>query len=353
MFKAIVLGLGMAAAMAMGCGGSSGQGQTSTSNGGAGAGPDGGSCSSCGRDWAQFPPIVEVDGAPELWVLSDVHADYADYVTLLSGAGIVAGAPVVPQHVQWSAGHAVLVVVGDLIDKGPDAPDVVRLTAALATAAAAAGGRVVVTMGNHEAEFLADPENSKATGSHGIDPELTAIGLTPAETAAGGDDIGLFLRDLPFAARVDDWFFVHAGDTGGQTIAQMSSALQGGVGSAGFGAPVLSATTSMLEARLSGSGPQWWDTTSDPEGLLGQWTTALGVQHLVMGHQPGAVGFADGTTRAADQMYAAYGGLLFLIDTGLSVDVDDTGGAMLHVVSPGSAGESWSEVLPDGTVKAL
>jgi hypothetical protein len=336
------IGLGMAIATTLGCGG-----------GGTGATPDGGACPVCARDWSQSPPIVEVDGAPELWVVSDVHGDYKAYTKLLSGAGVISGPPAAPQQVAWQAGHAVMVVVGDLIDKGPDAPDVVRLTAALAASAAAQGGRVIVTMGNHEAEFLANPEDGPATKSDGLDPELVTVGLTPEETAAGADDIGRFVLGLPFAARVGDWFFVHAGDTGGQTVEQMSSALRSGVEAMGFGAPVLSADASMLEARLSKSGPQWWDATGDPAGLLGQWTAALGTRHLVMGHQPGAVGFADGTVRASDRMVAAYGGLLFLVDTGLSVGADDTGGAMLHVVSPGGPGEAWSEVFPDGTTKAL
>jgi hypothetical protein len=255
--------------------------------------------------------------------------------------------------VKWSAGPVTFVVVGDLIDKGPDAPDVVRVVIALQAAAAAAGGRVVVTMGNHEAEFLANPENSKATGSDGLDPELATIGLTPDATAAGGDDIGTFIRNLPFAARVDDWFFVHAGDTEGATVADLESTLTSGVDATGFGAPVLSATSSLLEARLSGSPPQWWDATGDATTLLTTWTKALGVSHLVMGHQPGAVGISNGPDRAKDQMAAEYGGLLFLIDTGLSVDVDDTGGALLHVTNVGAATEAWEEILPDGSVKAL
>jgi hypothetical protein len=72
-----------------------------------------------------------------------------------------------------------------------------------------------------------------------------------------------------------------------------------------------------------------------------------------MGHQPVAVGFADGTTRAPDAMFQHYGGAIFLVDTGMSVDVDATGGALLHVKSPGAPGESWEEVLPNGSSKAF
>jgi hypothetical protein len=310
-------------------------------------------CTTCARDWNQFPPVVSVDGAPELWVVSDVHGDYMAFTQLLAAAGIIASVPDSPGNVQWNAARAVLVIVGDLIDKGPDAPDVVRLAAALQASATAAGGRVVVTMGNHEAEFLADPENSKATSTDGIDPELAAIGLTPEQTAAGGNDIGRFIRDLPFAARVNNWFFAHGGKTDGRSIAQLDHDLQTGVDAAGFGAPVLSAADSMLEARLSKSGPQWWDATGDAQGLLSQWASALGAEHMVMGHQPGQVGFADGSTRGSDTMAQHYGGLIFLIDTGLSVGADATGGALLHVLAPGGANESWEAVFPDGSTQSF
>jgi hypothetical protein len=285
----------------------------------------------------------------EIWALSDVHGDYGALVALLAGAKIIGAAPASPVEATWGAGSACLVVVGDLIDKGPDAPDVVRLLAALTAAAPAAGGRVVVTMGNHEAEFLADPANSKASGPDGLDPQLQSLGLDPATTAAGGDDIGLFLRRLPFAARVGGWFFAHGGNTHGQPLAALSQALEQGVDAAGFGAVVLSDPDSLLEARLSKDGPQWWDATGDPKALLTTWSAALGASHLVMGHQPGAVGFADGSQRAKDEMAEKYGGRLFLIDTGLSAGADGTGGALLHVTDAGGAGEAWERVLPDGS----
>ncbi|MEO7109858.1 MAG: metallophosphoesterase [Polyangiaceae bacterium] len=305
------------------------------------------------RNWAEFPAIAQVDGVSEIWALSDIHGDYAALTKLLAGANVITKVPDGPSTVIWSQGAAVLVIVGDLIDKGPDAPDVVRLMMALQISAAAAGGKVIVTMGNHEAEFFANPYNDKASGEAGVDPELGAIGLTPDATAAGVDDIGLFLRDLPIAARVDDWFFVHAGKTDGLTASGLSTEIQNEIDDAGFGASVLSADASMLEARLNDSPPQWWDVTGDAGGLLTQWTNALGAKHLVMGHQPGAVGIAGGPNRNSDDMFAAYGGLVFLIDTGMSVGVDDTGGALLHVKNAGMMTVTFEEVLPNGNKKSL
>ncbi len=339
-----------------GGGGSQGGGVGGGGGEGGSAGSDGGgtaACSGCARDWNAYPAIAQLDGVSELWVMSDVHGDYNAFTTLLTGAKIIASAPATPQAVQWSAGTAALVIVGDLIDKGPDAPDVIRLLIALRAAAEKAGGHVIATMGNHEAEFLADPMNSKASGAGGLDAELVSLNLTPADTAAGKNDVGQFIRDMPVAARVDDWFFVHAGKTDGKSVAQLSGDLQMGIDGMGFGAPVLSATDSLLEVKLGKGSPNWWDATMNAQTLLSQWTQALGVKHLVMGHQPGAVSFADGTTRAADQMIQKYGGLLFMVDTGLSVGADGTGGALLHVTGAGTAGAAFQEVSPSGKTSAL
>lgn len=71
---------------------------------------------------------------------------------------------------------------GDLIDKGPSSVEVIKLLMALQIAATKTGGRVVVTLGNHEAEFLVDPNNAKASGPAGIDPELAAKGVSCSDT---------------------------------------------------------------------------------------------------------------------------------------------------------------------------
>jgi hypothetical protein len=305
------------------------------------------------RDWKTYPAVAQFDDVSELWAVSDVHGDYAAFTKLLAAARVIDGVPASPSAVRWAGGASTLVAVGDFIDKGPDAPDVVRLVIALEAAASAAGGRVVAMMGNHEAEFLADPENDKAERSNGLDPQLASVGLSACGTAAGDDDIGRFIRTLPIAARLGDWFFVHAGNTGGKTIPELESALESGVNTMGFAAAIVADPDSLLEARLSSSPPQWWDATGDAKTLLTQWTRALGAEHLVMGHQPGKVGFADGTKRSRDQMFEHYAAHIFLIDTGLSVDVDDTGGALLHVVHVGTASEAFTEVMPDGSARAL
>lgn len=383
----------------------------------------------CARDWVQFPSVAEVDtAATEMFVMSDIHGDYTAYTNMLYWAGVISAIPVPPvnpnvDHVQdahgalgiWNAGDAVMVIVGDLINKGPDSVDVIRLTMALQASAAAAGGHVVATLGNHEAEFLGDqgaaaPVASKAFDGlaadgtvaatynpviHGMDPELRflfqsnflgqdlpdpldGVTFTPAGTAAGNNDVGAFIHGLPFAARVNDWFFVHGGKTGGQTIDQIRLDVQSKLDSRGWTGKDGALTTdpssalypaslvfdngaagTMLEARLAKTPAkvQWWDpvstatgatATANAVGLLTQWTQALGVRHIAMGHQPAAVAFLDGSpNRPADTIFqypnasvttlapGAPQGLIFLVDTGMSAGNDSTGGGLMHVVNPG------------------
>jgi len=89
---------------------------------------------------------------------------------------------------------------------------------------------------------------------------------------------------------------------------------------------------------LNDKGPNglpWFDggnKNNNPQTLLQSYVRALGVNHLVQGHQPGKVQFPDGVKRKDYDMFQRYG-LLFLIDTGMSEGVggSKTGGGALHI----------------------
>jgi len=203
------------------------------------------------RDWARYPPVVERDALATLWAVGDVHADYERLVTLLVTARIIPSKPATPEHVAWNAGDSVLVVTGDMVDKGPHSVDVLRLLRSL-QAAARPRGEVIVLAGNHEAEFLSA---SKDDRSAGLATDLARSGISPTGVRACRGDIGEFLCSLPFAARIGEWYFSHAGDTGGRTIRQLSTEIQNGKYQ-------LTAPNSILEARL-GEGEKWF-ASPDP-----------------------------------------------------------------------------------------
>jgi hypothetical protein len=73
---------------------------------------------SAGRDWQAHPAVVQLPSTADVYALGDVHGDYKGLVDLLANGGLIAGKPEEPGQVLWSAGEAVLVCTGDLIDKG-------------------------------------------------------------------------------------------------------------------------------------------------------------------------------------------------------------------------------------------
>jgi hypothetical protein len=285
------------------------------------------------RDWKANPAIVQIDTKSDVYILGDVHGDYDRLVTLLVGAGIIQKDPSRPEKVRWKAGRSVLVCLGDLIDKWNQSLPVLRLMRALQADADSAGGRVVILMGNHEAEFLGEAGRSKKTVDFAR--ELIRKGIKPEKVAAGKDDlgIGIFLCNLPFAARVNDWFFAHAGNTKGRSLARLEKDLRAGVEAAGFQAPVLRAEDSLLEARLH---PRpWWerpgDTSATARQRLNGYVEALGVRHLVLAHQPAKIVFAGGANRRAGEVYQHFDGLIFLVDVGMSRGIGYSTGALLYL----------------------
>lgn len=86
-------------------------------------------------EWSEVPRIVAI---------GDVHGSYEKLLKLLRGTDLV------NDGLSWSGGRAHLVLVGDMIDRGPDDRQVLDLVRRLQTEAAAAGGRVHALLGNHE-----------------------------------------------------------------------------------------------------------------------------------------------------------------------------------------------------------
>jgi hypothetical protein len=285
------------------------------------------------RDWNQNPPVFLQTGVARLWGLSDVHGDRDRLIALLVAGGLIGGSSASPT---WTAGTDTLVVSGDSIDKGPQSIEVLDTWIALIPQAATAGGHLVVLFGNHEAEFLADPYNSKAA------PLVAELGSTsPAFFASSDDPYGRFLRERPIAAVVDGWFFSHAGNSGGQTMDQIGVTFHTLVDADAWSDPFFLDANSILEAR------NWWPT-ANTNGFLDGYLAALPALHIVFGHRPTT--FADppsGNIEVHQQ------GRLVLIDVGMSRAVNYSTGKLLRVDHPGTPLETVNMITPAGSVVPL
>jgi len=303
-----------------------------------------------GRDWAKYPAVAQVDTTADIFAIGDVHGDCDRMLKLLTGAKLIEGAAASPTKVRWTGGKSVLVLTGDMIDKGPKAPAVIVLLQWLREEAAKSGGRVIVTMGNHEADFLRNPDSDKAKE---FVAQLKAGGLDAKAIAACKGELGEYLCGLPFAARVNGWFFSHAGNTGGRTMSQLISDLQSGVDKDGFGSKQLTAENSLIQARLGSQGPggkSWFELGAKGQSadqLLAANAAALGVAHIVQGHQHAAVRFPDGQQRKVGELYEWHG-RIFILDVGMSEDIAESVGAVLHI-----QGGAASVICPSGQATKL
>ncbi len=126
-------------------------------------------------------------------IIGDVHGCASELMTLLerlgyavdlSGAGAERRARVRPP-----AGRRA-VFVGDLVDRGPNSPDVLRIVMDMAAA-----GQAIAVPGNHDVKFLRwlDGRNIKMT--HGIDRTIAQFGAEP-DAMALKDRVKAFLDRL-------------------------------------------------------------------------------------------------------------------------------------------------------------
>jgi hypothetical protein len=96
----------------------------------------------------QSPPagadVCNIETADRVVAIGDVHGAYTSFVDILRRAGVIG------RDSRWSGGRTTLVQTGDVLHRGPDSRKVLDLLMQLEPQAAAAGGRVIALLGNHE-----------------------------------------------------------------------------------------------------------------------------------------------------------------------------------------------------------
>ena len=127
----------------------------------------------------------QFDDIDRVVAISDIHGAYGPMVATLQNAGVL------DDELAWSGGDTHLVIVGDILDRGPESRAAMDLLMRVEDEAAIAGGKVHVLIGNHEAMNLVG--------------DLRYV--SKAEYAAFADD--------ELAEDRDTWFAAYAADRAG------------------------------------------------------------------------------------------------------------------------------------------
>ena len=183
--------------------------------------------------WAQEPRSSWSD-VERVIAFGDVHGAADELIGLLRAASVI------DEDLQWSAGKAHVVSLGDLLDRGAQSREVMDLLMRLQSEAAAEGGALHVVLGNHEAmnvlgdlryvtpeEFSAYVADEPADLRDRLRADWVTRGGVGSEAefdrrfppgyfghrAAFARDgrYGRWLLGLPVAIVIDDTLFMHGG----------------------------------------------------------------------------------------------------------------------------------------------
>jgi hypothetical protein len=194
--------------------------------------------------------------AERVIAIGDVHGDLARFTAILQKAELI------DEKRQWIGGKATLVQLGDLIDRGPQSRATLDFVMNLQKDAAAHGGSVLVSLGNHEVmnivasvlyvvpadyasfadsrseerrkaafqEFARFAERRGRPVNEQTWMRFHPLGFVEYREAFGPNGkYGKWLRGLPAVNQVGDSLFVHGGintESGFKDIAAINSAVK-------------------------------------------------------------------------------------------------------------------------------
>lgn len=153
----------------------------------------------------ETPMAAEIDPTPSdsVYIFGDVHGQFDRTVTLLQASGLI------DAERRWTGGRTTVALLGDLLDRGDDVTRLLWFLYGLEPEAAAAGGRILVVLGNHEVMVMAG-DLSYVSGKEA----LIALrhGVSYADLFDPNESVlGRWLAHKPGLVRLDDLLLAHGG----------------------------------------------------------------------------------------------------------------------------------------------
>lgn len=238
-----------------------------------------------------------------LVAIGDLHGDLAGTRSALRAAGAI------DDKDRWTGGDLVIVQTGDVLDRGDDEKAIYELLFALREQARAAGGDVILLLGNHELMNAAGDFRYVTRGQD--------FGDTRAADLGPGGAYAKKLAALNVVAVVGDTLFAHGGVVG-EWVTQLDEVnrtarcwLDGQGGPATAPPPVL----------VSDDSPVWTRAAGLPEvdcASLRADLGKLGVARMVVGHTVQESGISsrcdDAIWRIDVGLGKAYGGPIEVLE---------------------------------------
>jgi len=195
----------------------------------------------CGRN-VSAAPEWQFSGADRVVAVADIHGAYDAFARILRQSDVI------DDELRWTGGATNLVIVGDVLDRGPDSRLAMDLIMRLQAEASTAGGRVHLALGNHELMVLTGDLRYVSAGeyaafadeepmtireaayehflSESAEPvdgaavranfdEQFPLGFFAFRAAYAADGIyGAWLLEQPLLVAIDETAFVHGGFSG-------------------------------------------------------------------------------------------------------------------------------------------
>jgi len=250
---------------------------------------------------------------PARWAaLSDIHGQADLFLRLLRAHGLIDDAQA------WAWGDGVLVIVGDVLDRGAQQMEALWAIYRLAREADAAGGRVELLLGNHEAMVLAG--DLRYLHPRYLDV-ARLLGRSYDQLFAPDTELGVWLRHRAVALRLGDSLFLHGGLHPSLADAPLDLADLNRRFRAGLGVRREAIRADPAKHWLFGvDGPVWYRGYFEPGAVSPDQIDALlaagSVSRMVVGH----------TT--TEQIVSLHDGRIIGIDSGLKYG--DRGELLIH-----------------------
>jgi len=139
----------------------------------------------------------------KIFVLSDIHGEYEYFVNILITAKII------DDNLHWIWDDGYLVIDGDVFDRGELVTECLWLIYNLEHEAMAAGGRVHLTLGNHEIMPLRN--DLRYINEKYLDGICRKTRIQYPDLFGSDTELGRWLRSKHTALKINDILFVHGG----------------------------------------------------------------------------------------------------------------------------------------------